>query len=210
MTIRRQRSHDNYITDRHSACVELLRDFRDQKIDRRTFMAGIATLLTVAAVPLVVSVDAVAASDVDAALSKQPWLTFAAVQDHLFPTSKDSPGAKDINATAYLRRVLAEAHTDPDEKNLINNGVGWLNDIAREKQGKPFIELSADQRETVLRTIARSNAGERWLSLLLVYIFEALLSDPVYGGNPEGIGWQWLEHRPGFPRPPADKTYFKL
>jgi gluconate 2-dehydrogenase gamma chain len=48
------------------------------------------------------------------------------------------------------------------------------------------------------------------LSLLLYYIFEALLSDPVYGGNPGGIGWQWLEHQPGFPRPPADKIYGNL
>ena len=39
--------------------------------------------------------------------------------------------------------------------------------------------------------------GRAWLSLLLYYIFEALLSDPVYGGNPDGIGWQWLEHQPG-------------
>jgi gluconate 2-dehydrogenase gamma chain len=52
--------------------------------------------------------------------------------------------------------------------------------------------------------------GRAWLSLLLYYIFEALLSDPVYGGNPGEIGWRWLEHQPGFPRPPADKIYGSL
>ena len=31
--------------------------------------------------------------------------------------------------------------------------------------------------------------------------------DPVYGGNPDGIGWKWLMHPPGFPRPPKGKTY---
>ena len=40
-----------------------------------------------------------------------------------------------------------------------------------------------------------------------LYIFEALLSDPVYGGNPEGIGWRWLGHRPGFPRPNQRNRY---
>ena len=49
-----------------------------------------------------------------------------------------------------------------------------------------------------------------WLSLLLTYLLEALLADPVYGGNPGGIGWQWLAHQPGFPTPPADKTWYKL
>jgi len=45
---------------------------------------------------------------------------------------------------------------------------------------------------------------------VLGYIFEALLVDPVYGGNPNGIGWKWLEHQPGLPRPTADKRYFLL
>jgi gluconate 2-dehydrogenase gamma chain len=32
----------------------------------------------------------------------------------------------------------------------------------------------------------------------------------VYGGNPDGIGWRWLGHVPGYPRPPADKVAGKL
>ena len=61
-----------------------------------------------------------------------------------------------------------------------------------------------------MRQIEQSRAGRNWLSLLLTYVLEALLADPVYGGNPDGIGWQWLEHQPGYPRPPADKSWYKL
>jgi gluconate 2-dehydrogenase gamma chain len=45
--------------------------------------------------------------------------------------------------------------------------------------------------------------------MLLDYIMEALLTDPVYGGNPNSIGWQWLKHQPGFPRPttPLKRRY---
>jgi gluconate 2-dehydrogenase gamma chain len=57
------------------------------------------------------------------------------------------------------------------------------------------------QRDEVLRAIASSTAGDRWLNVIMSYVLEALLSDPVYGGNPQGIGWQWLQHQPGFPRP---------
>jgi gluconate 2-dehydrogenase gamma chain len=39
---------------------------------------------------------------------------------------------------------------------------------------------------------------------------EALLTDPAYGGNPGGIGWRWLQHVPGYPRPPMDKIYPEL
>ena len=46
--------------------------------------------------------------------------------------------------------------------------------------------------------------------IILTYLLQALLTDPVYGGNPNGVGWKWLHHQPGFPRPPKDETYFKL
>ena len=59
----------------------------------------------------------------------------------------------------------------------------------------------------MLRHTAGYDGGENWLSTLLLYIFEALLTDPVYGGNPNGIGWKWLGHNPGLPRPTADKRY---
>ena len=37
-----------------------------------------------------------------------------------------------------------------------------------------------------------------------------MLTPPSYGGNPNGIGWQWLEHQAGFPLPPAGKRYYEL
>lgn len=140
----------------------------------------------------------------------EPWLTIAAVQQHLFPAEADSPGANDIQALHYLKNIMATPGFDKEEKTLIKNGVNWLNDLSKKQQGKKFIELDNELKEKLLRTIENSKAGQRWLSLLLTYLIEALLSDPVYGGNPNGIGWEWLQHQPGFPRPPAEKRYFKL
>ena len=88
--------------------------------------------------------------------------------------------------------------------------MGWLNDLSRQRYQRSFTALDASEQETVLRQIEQSKAGRNWLSLLLTYLLEALLADPVYGGNPGGIGWQWLEHQPGFPTPPEDKSWFKL
>ncbi len=141
---------------------------------------------------------------------KEPWLTLSAVQEHLFPAEDDSPGAKDINALLYLRNMLATPDFDKEESALIKNGVGWLNDLSTKEYKKTFIQLDSAAKEKVLRRIESSNAGSRWLSLLLTYLIEALLTDPAYGGNPNGIGWQWLQHQPGFPRPTTNKQYFKL
>jgi gluconate 2-dehydrogenase gamma chain len=37
-----------------------------------------------------------------------------------------------------------------------------------------------------------------------------MLAPPAYGGNPDGIGWQWLEHQGGFPLPKVGQRYFEL
>jgi len=135
----------------------------------------------------------------------------AAVQEHIFPHEPDSPGAKDINALAYLEWAITAPGIDPDTRNIIVNGVGRLQDASRERSDIPFGDLSFDQTERLLRYLAdKTRWGRAWLSLVLYYVFEALLSDPVYGGNPGKIGWRWLQHQPGFPRPPADKIYGRL
>ena len=145
---------------------------------------------------------------------KEPWLTLSEVQEHLFPAENIppniSPGAKDIHALQYLQAMMKRPGFDKEEYKLINNGVGWLNDLAKLQYNKKFIQLDSDKKEKLLRRIESSRAGTRWLSVLLTYLIEALLSDPVYDGNPNGIGWTWLQHQPGFPRPSENKKYYKL
>ncbi len=137
--------------------------------------------------------------------------TVIAVQEHLFPHLPDSPGAVDINALAYLEQAITAPGIDPDTRNVIVNGVGRLQDACRERFDIFFDDASFEQREPLLRYLAdETRWGRAWLSLLMYYILEALLSDPVYGGNPDETGWRWLQHQPGFPRPPADKIYGKL
>ena len=138
-------------------------------------------------------------------LSDMQWGNLAAVQEHIFPACPDSPGAGDINATEYLRTVLSGKDIDSEMRTFIYRGVDWLERFTREKHGASFEEMSESGRESVLRGFATDIIGEIWLSTILIYIFEALLCDPVYGGNPNQTGWEWLEHKPGFPRPPADK-----
>ncbi len=143
--------------------------------------------------------------------SPQQQQTVSTVQEHLFPKGPDSPGAADINAAAYLEWAITAPGIDPDTRNMIVNGIGRLQDASRERFEAPFTGLDGEQSEQLLRYLAdKTRWGRAWLSLMLYYIFEALLSDPAYGGNPDEIGWRWLQHQPGFPRPPADKIYGRL
>lgn len=138
------------------------------------------------------------------------WSLVAAVQQHLLPTEPEAPGAREIGALSYLRTVLDHDPERADDRAFILQGAGWLDDLSRESAGVSFLTLDEAGRESVMRRIEASEAGESWLALLMVYLIEALLADPVYGGNPGGLGWQWLQHVPGFPRPSANKRYMAL
>ena len=138
------------------------------------------------------------------------WKTISAVQMHMFPKSDNSPDAESLNATAFLKSVLEWPGVDDDDKKFILDGVGWLNGLSEKVFKAKFHSLNAKDKEQVLRTVEKSQAGENWLSLIMLYLFEALLTDPVYGGNTDGQGWRWLEHQPGFPRPVKNKRYFNL
>ncbi len=136
-----------------------------------------------------------------------PWPVIDAVQQHLFPAEQHAPGAHEINALGYLQFVVSDTTLDQDERAFITHGVKWLQGISQQTYQQSFLKLDTQQAENVLQRIARSDAGENWLSTLMLYLTEALLTDPVYGGNTNQIGWKWLQHTPGFPRPPADKTF---
>lgn len=141
---------------------------------------------------------------------QHPWQTLAAVQEVLFPAGEDIPGASDIDAITYLHNAIENPDADGEDRDFIFRGIGWLDELTQERHQKNFVQLSPLDQEKIIQTTVQSRAGRNWVSLLLTYILEALLADPVYGGNRDDIGWQWLEHQPGFPRPPADKTWDKL
>jgi gluconate 2-dehydrogenase gamma chain len=129
------------------------------------------------------------------------WAVVRAVQAHLFPAADDGPGVDDINATAYLAAVLVDPGVHADERDFVVDGVPLLADFTRSRTGREFDALDGGERETILRTIEDSPVGRYWLSLMIYYVLEALLADPVYGSNTAGAGWSWLAHDPGFPRP---------
>ena len=120
----------------------------------------------------------------------------------LFPADGNGPSAEDIHALEYLQWAL----TDPDnirdqDQPFIIRGLRSLEKLSNQNHGKDFSRLDNAAQHRLLQELSQSLDGENWMSLLLYYILEALLLDPVYGGNPKGIGWQWLQYQPGFPRP---------
>ncbi|MET0029358.1 MAG: gluconate 2-dehydrogenase subunit 3 family protein [Candidatus Thiodiazotropha sp.] len=193
MTLRRN------ITNRGD--VPALASWREQLLDRRRFLLGLAGGSLSLLLPLAEGADANALDEAGR------WRLIADVQERLFPSEPEAPGAREINALTYLQWVVGDRNIDAQERAFILQGCDWLESLSREQHGRGFIALDTEQQEAMLERVARSEAGENWLSTLLLYLLEALLTDPVYGGNPDAIGWRWLQHRPGFPRPNEHNRY---
>ncbi|QBY04113.1 gluconate 2-dehydrogenase subunit 3 family protein [Thalassotalea sp. HSM 43] len=177
------------------------------RISRRQFLKSAAMSSAISMAPVSLAF-ANSASKVD--ISQDPWLTLDVAMQHLLPSSDTGPGAKEFQAINYLVNLLNEQPIDEEEKQFVRNGVGWLNGYTQKHYQQPFSKLSHDDKEKALRAISKSRAGENWLSTLISYVFEAMLAPSSYGGNPDGIGWQWLQHKAGFPMPDKGKRYYEL
>lgn len=181
-------------------------------MDRRSFLkttsASVAATAAATALPMLKGEPH---RPSNAGLADDQWRTLGAVLEHLFPSEADAPGAGEANALEWLQRVLLNDDTDASHKEFLRAGIVQVEKITAEHYRRDFVDLPPAQRETVLRAVEqRGSQGSAWLLEIIRYILEALLSDPVYGGNPNGAGWKWLRHIPGFPRPPRDKRYFLL
>ncbi|MBO1924849.1 gluconate 2-dehydrogenase subunit 3 family protein [Thiomicrorhabdus sp. 6S3-12] len=141
---------------------------------------------------------------------QDPWLSLDAVQNHLFPPSESGLSAKQLKALNYLQKKLERPLADHEEQEFLFQGVGWLNDLSISDYRRRFVALDYAEKEALLQKIVKSRAGENWLSLIIDNLIEALVTDPVYGGNPDGSGWKAIGQIPGFPRPQAQDRYYEL
>lgn len=141
--------------------------------------------------------------------SKQKGL-IKAVQNILFPDDGNGPSAADVNALDYLQWVISDSTMDPDEVEFIVDGTSWFEEACKKETSESFLELNQKEQDAFLALATEDNNLERWLSVLLTLIFEALFCDPKYGGNPSEQTWEWLNHNPGLPRPTDDLIYNKI
>jgi gluconate 2-dehydrogenase gamma chain len=182
------------------------RKMRDWELSRKQFIRSMAMGGIMAQTPFFKLVGQ-GGFNKNSILSEKQQAIVSSVQEILFPNDDNGPGASEINALEYLLWVLADAEKDTDEVNYLIDGIGWTDETAEEEFSKNYLDLAKSEREQLVELISKEGWGESWLSMVLTLIFEALLCDPHYGGNPESIGWKWLEHDPGQPRPTSDLLY---
>lgn len=127
----------------------------------------------------------------------KPFSVIEAVQELLFPKGLDAPAASEFGALPYLLTVATHSSFNRNDLIFLLKGEELLM-----QKNSDFLKLTSLNKDKMLRDFTQSsNEAEKWVSLLLSYTLEALLSDPIYGGNRDLLGWKWLGYNAGKPRP---------
>ena len=122
------------------------------------------------------------------------WDIIKSTLKHMFPKTKGFYGCEDMGMENFIKTVSGDKYFDKDDLELLIKGSYELFE-----QNKNITNLNKAQMEEELRIFESYN--QKWLSTLLYYGFEAMLSDPLYGGNKDQKGWKNLKHNTGLPRP---------
>lgn len=139
-------------------------------------------------------------------LNSKQLTTIRALFMVLFPSEGEGPGALDVKADYFLLWVLNDPLLDASENEFIIEKLDQFMEECNKNYNSSFEELDEEDAVEFVEEVA-IGWGKSWISRLLTIIFEALFTDPFYGGNPDGVGWKWLEHDPGSPRPGKEITY---
>jgi len=127
----------------------------------------------------------------------KPFKIIQAIQDVLLPKGLEAPSAFEFGATNYLLRVSSHSSFVEFDLKFLIYGTKLLI-----KEERDFLSMNVIDKDKALKNfISKSQKNKNWLSLLLYYTIEALLSDPIYGGNRDELGWRWLGHHSGKPKP---------
>ena len=147
----------------------------------------------------------------------------AAAASRFVPADDTGPGALEADAPRYIDRKLAapgggaaawymdapfEAgvptqgwQLDLTPAALYRTTIPQMNDAAMKRYGSDFKDLAAADQDAFLTAMQKKelDAGDVHASLffdtLLNDTIEGLMSDPLYGGNKDFIGWKMI----GFP-----------
>jgi hypothetical protein len=123
--------------------------------------------------------------------------TLSQMHEDLFPYAQEL----EIKTAPYMQIVFDHSRISEADKTFLKNGVKWLNEESIMQYKQEYTKLSSQRRQDILATVTQTNWGESFVYDVMNYMFEAMLGDPIYGGNNHEAGWKWLQFQGGKPSP---------
>jgi len=140
-------------------------------------------------------------------LSNEEMKGLHIIQNILVPNDGNGPSAELVNAHSYFIWTLEDQRLPASEKEYFVEKLQDLLLLCKEKFCIKLIDLPHNDQQLFISNNIVSGWTQTYLSKMITVIFEAMLLDPVYGGNPNEIGWDWLNHIGGSPRATVSTKY---
>jgi hypothetical protein len=135
------------------------------------------------------------------------WLALAST---FCPSAPEQPGQINTGFLHHIFFTLNDSRYNAQKRNFIREGF-ILFKKRMAKQPVRFYLLPYTNREENLRALIEETYwGEEWLSLVMNLMMESCFLDPHYHVNLSEVGWKWIGHHPGRPRPDKTADYFSL
>jgi gluconate 2-dehydrogenase gamma chain len=131
------------------------------------------------------------------ALTVRQAQTLDAIGGRIFPTT-DTPGAVEAGAVFYIDQALSGPY--PELLPFYSRALRALDRHAKNKFGAPFVKLSDDQQDSVLKDFEAGAVPDyakaaEFFETVRAHILEGVFGEPNYGGNKGLVGWRLV----GFP-----------
>lgn len=128
--------------------------------------------------------------------SPSSWEIIKSTIEHLFPKSSKFSGANELEVVNFLKIITNDKYFEKEDLDFLLTGAKEIY-----QKSNNFLTLLPNQKESILRDFENAEIGKKWLSMVMNYSIEGMLSDPIYGGNKNELGWIALNHKAGLPRP---------
>lgn len=131
------------------------------------------------------------------------------IQNILFPADGNGPSAADVQAHTYMVSYLSDDLLPNSDKEYFIEGLKKIISFSKEVpiSANDCYDYTIQDWEKLVERAAEVKEHKNFLGRVLTLIFEALLLDPIYGGNTNEIGWNWLHHTAGQPRITEEYKY---
>jgi gluconate 2-dehydrogenase gamma chain len=119
-----------------------------------------------------------------------------AIVARLIPTDENGPGATEARAAHYIDRALAGPLASSRAAYAL--GLAAVDEYAQASRGAPFSNLSAEDKDGVLREMEKNTAtgftpnSLAFFEMLRTHTIQGTFCDPYYGGNANFVGWDLI------------------
>lgn len=125
------------------------------------------------------------------------YRTLEALTEIIIPAD-ESPGARDAGVSEFIDFMAA--HGEKEVQNPMRDGLGWLDDRAKQKYNHTFVELSPDQQTEILKEIASRKAeGHEFFRLIRRYTVMGYYTSRIGLEELDYPGLKLYSHSPACP-----------